>query len=167
MAPRSLLVNLKLGPLVGMALGLIVSVLAVSASTKSGMGRNNATGRIYVLFMTAFLPYILSGGIGGLLSETLFIEKLILSSQFLAKHKIGSIIGCILGGIFSFYLLLSFGTIGGILLGGLTEEIFGTRFALSGMFLGTMLTSLFLILSFSFVGLFLGALADKLISMVL
>ena len=163
---RSFFFNSKLGLFSGIALGIIISIVAIRASEESGMGHNNTMGRIYILIMTTFLPYILSGGISGFLSENILINKLILSTQLFSKNKMGSVVGCILGGTCSFYLLLSFGTIGGILIGGLVEGFLGPKLVLLGMCLGTIVTSVVLILSGSFIGLVIGGLVDKFVRIV-
>ena len=126
-------------------LGLIVSIVAIRISEDPVMGHNSTIGKIYILIMTTFLPYVLSGGISGFLAENVLIEKIALSTQFFSKYKIGSIVGCVLGGTCSFYLLLSFGTIGGVLIGGLAEIFLGPKSVLLGMCLGTMVASVVLI----------------------
>lgn len=163
MMARSFFINLKFGPFIGIVLGLIVSIVAIQASEEPVMGHNSTIGRIYILIMTTFFPYVLSGGISGFLVENVLIENIALSTQFFSKYKIGSIVGCVLGGTCFFYLLLSFGSIGGVLIGGLAEIFLGPKSVLLGMCLGTMVASVVLILSGSFIGLFLGAFADSLV----
>ena len=60
---RSFFFNSKLGPFIGIVLGLIVSIVAIRASEESGIGHNSTMGRIYILIMTTFLPYIPGSGL--------------------------------------------------------------------------------------------------------
>lgn len=148
------IINSKKGCLLGALLGLI-TFLFLFFSLKS------VDTKVFFDFLfVACFPFILSGFISGSFVEGVIIERIIPNNHFLSKHKYGCIIGCLIVGICSFYLLLSFGLLGQLLGGILGELLQNKPIEFLGRIMGVTISSIIIILASSFFGMTLGAFID-------